>query len=419
MQSEKIDRRVVWILRWAVLIQVLFLAISSFSPRLTFRSERPETQSDFWSIAAILLMVLLLFGLSIKKIEGSITKRSFLLILYALALITIISRYSFSYAFVRRFTPMPNFTLFRWDAIFFLIIPLVFIAWQYSMREVVIYSIVIMVMEAVPIFLDRNNTAFFFAVANMLASFARSGIFFIVGWIENQLVQVQRAQHEQLAQANKKLRKFALTSEKLAQTQERNRIARELHDTLAHTLSGASVQLEAIKALFDRDPQKAKKMLTQTLENTKSGLAETRRALVDLRTSELEAYGLTKAMRNITTAAAERGGFEVEYNLDPELDMLPEDLAHCLFRTAQEAVENTLRHANPKKLTVSLQPDGENIHLVIEDDGAGFKADAVKKEHLGIRGIRERVEMLGGELTIDSKEGKGTKVMVNLMRTHD
>jgi signal transduction histidine kinase len=151
------------------------------------------------------------------------------------------------------------------------------------MREVVIYSIILMFAEGLPVFFRQEPQRLLIAAANFLGSFARSGIFVIVGWIENRLVMLQRSQQEQLVEANQKLREYALASEKLAQTQERNRLARELHDTLAHTLSSLSVQLEAIKALFDRDPAEARKMLSRTLENTKSGLADTRRALVDLR----------------------------------------------------------------------------------------------------------------------------------------
>ena len=320
---------------------------------------------------------------------------------------------------MRRPEPFQNISLFRWDAIFFLIIPLVFIAWQYSMREVVIYSIILMLAEGLPVFFQQEPQGVFFAAANFLGSFARSGIFMIVGWIENRLVMLQRSQHEQLVEANQKLRDYALASEKLAQTQERNRLARELHDTLAHTLSSSSVQLEAIKALFDRDPAEAKKMLSRTLENTKNGLAETRRALVDLRASELEAYGLTQALKNVVTSAAERAGFKTEFHLEKELDMLPEDLTHCLYRCAQEAVENTLRHANAKKVAVSLTEEGDDVILSISDDGKGFVPQEAGNDHLGIRGMRERVEMLGGRLEIASTVKKGTEIRVILKRNDD
>ena len=419
MVNSPIDKRVIQILRWAIIVQIVFLALSSFSPRILLRNNRLGIEMDYWAVVAILLMLMILGMLFIKKIEESVTHFSFLLVLYALALITVLSRHLFSLTIMRRPEPFQNISLFRWDAIFFLIIPLVFIAWQYSMREVVIYSIILMLAEGLPVFFQQEPQGVFFAAANFLGSFARSGIFMIVGWIENRLVMLQRSQQEQLIEANQKLRDYALASEKLAQTQERNRLARELHDTLAHTLSSSSVQLEAIKALFDRDPAEAKKMLSRTLENTKNGLAETRRALIDLRASELEAYGLTQALKNVVASAAERAGFKTEFHLEKELDMLPEDLTHCLYRCAQEAVENTLRHANAKKVYVSLAAEGGEVVLTIRDDGKGFVPEAAGKENLGLRGMRERVEMLGGRLEVASTVKKGTEIKVILKRSND
>ena len=419
MVNERIDKRVIQILRWSIIVQIVFLALSSFSPRILIRNNRLGIEMDYWSLLAIFLMLVILGVLYTKRFEAAITRFIFLLILYALALITIISRHLFSLTIIRRLEPFQNISLFRWDAIFFLIIPLVFIAWQYKMREVVIYSIVIMMAEGLPIFLQQEPSGVFFAAANFLGSFARSGIFIIVGWIENRLVMLQRSQHEQLIEANQKLREYALASEKLAQTQERNRLARELHDTLAHTLSSSSVQLEAIKALFDRNPAEAKKMLSKTLENTKNGLAETRRALIDLRSSELEAYGLTQAIKNVVSSAADRAGFNAEFHLEKELDMLPEDITHCLYRCAQEAMENTLQHANAKKVSVNLKAEGDDVIMSIHDNGKGFDPQEPDKEHLGIRGMRERVEILGGTLVIESAKKLGTEIKVTLKRNHD
>jgi signal transduction histidine kinase len=160
-------------------------------------------------------------------------------------------------------------------------------------------------------------------------------------------------------------------------------------------------------------------MLSRTLENTKNGLAETRRALVDLRSSELEAYGLTQALKNMVSSAADRAGFITEFHLEKELDMLPEDITHCLYRCAQEAIENTLRHANAKKVTVNLMADGDEVVLSIRDNGKGFEPQELDKEHLGIRGMRERVEMLGGTLAIESAKKQGTEIKITLKRNHD
>jgi signal transduction histidine kinase len=442
MQNEFIDRRVLQILRWSILVQLLFLLLSSFSPLFSLRANYFQVDLyDYITMGAVALMGLILLTLSFKKVEQHITKKIFLAILYSIALITILSRHIFSLS-VQRMMPNSSPTLLRWDAIFFLIIPLVFIAWQFPLKQVLLYCLVILLADTLPMIIEPNRGVLvimhdlsaksgvviaaddidrdiFFFLADFMGSFARSVILAIVGWIENSLVTVQRSQHEQLAEANLKLQKYALTSEKLAQTQERNRLARELHDTLAHTLSSTSVQLEAIKALFDRNPEQAKVMLAQTLDNTKSGLAETRRALVDLRTSELEAYGLTQALRNVFQSASERGGFKVEFHLEKGLDVLPDEVSHTIYRTAQESAENILRHANATKAEISLLADGDQIKLRIKDNGKGFDPKKVKKEQLGIRGMRERIEVLGGTFDIQSAEKSGTEITILMKMKYD
>ncbi len=436
MVKESIDRRVIQILRWSIIVQILFLLLSSFSPRFSIRNNYFEIDSvDYLSFASVALMAAILLTISIKKVEDGITKKSLLIILYSIALITIFSRHVFSFS-LRRMVPDTAPALFRWDAIFFLIIPLVFIAWQYSMRHVLIYCLVILLADFGPTLMEQNNSLSGFSqtiipddtiphhdafsiISDFMGSFARSVILGIVGWIENSLVTLQRSQHNQLVEANQKLQKYALTSEKLAQTQERNRLARELHDTLAHTLSSTSVQLEAIKALFDRDPDQAKNLLAQTLVNNKNGLAETRRALVDLRTSELEAYGLTQAIRNLGTSAAERGGFGVQFELEKGLDVLPDDVSHSIYRTVQEAFENILRHSNASQTNVKLITEDSFIRLIIRDNGKGFNVEKVKQDRLGIRGMHERIEMMGGTFEINSEPKKGTEINIRLEMKYD
>jgi signal transduction histidine kinase len=442
MKKEYIDDRVLQILRWSILVQLLFLLISSFAPRFSLQENYFKVDIiDYLTLGSIGMMGLILIAISIKNFEKRITKNGLLAILYSVALITILSRHIFSFS-VQRMMPDAPPALLRWDAIFFLIIPLVFIAWQFSLKQVLLYCLVVLAADTIPLIFEpnrglvfvlqnlpaqsggitgfeKNDREIFFLLSDFMGSFARSVILAIVGWIENSLVTVQRSQHEQLAEANLKLQKYAMTSEKLAQTQERNRLARELHDTLAHTLSSTSVQLEAIKALFDRNPEQAKALLAQTLQNTKHGLAETRRALVDLRSSELEAYGLTQAIRNIFLSTGERGGFKVEFHLDKGLDVLPDGISHTIYRTAQEAAENILRHSNASKVEVSLLTDEGRIKLTIKDNGKGFDPSKVRKEHLGIRGMRERIEMLGGAFEIQSADKEGTEINISLETKYD
>jgi len=423
MAKEIVDRRVLRILRWSLVVQIIFLFQNSFSPRL-YRLLQGSQQSINWvSILPIIVITFLLILLSITQIQNKITKSVFLAMLYLIAIMTILSR---NRAVTGDFFGPPGRTailnLFRggWETIFFLIIPLVFIAWQFSMREVIIYCVAIVFFESAPLaFPPKKENDPLFPMINFLSDIARSLTMLIVGWIMHQLVKVQRDQQLQLLEANKKLRNYALTNEKLAQTQERNRLARELHDTLAHTLSSVSVQLEATKALFDRDPVRSKKILDETLTNTKNGLIETRRTLIDLRASALESYGLAQAIRNLGTSTAERGGFEITFNLEKELDVIPDDIAHSLYRTVQEALENVLRHANATQVAITLKPTDGAIRLEISDDGHGFITAEVNDQKLGIRGMQERIEMLGGKFEIRSSEQTGTTILVELDRHED
>ena len=422
MGKEFIDKRVLNIFRWSLVVQIIFLFQSSVTPGL-YIFRRGEMPAISWiTLLPIAVVTAILALLSFNKIQGRISKPVFLTILYILAIMTILSRNLVTTGDIRGprgITPVINFFHGGWEMIFFLIIPLVFIAWQYSMREVIVYCFAIIFIEGIPLAFPAQDRDPFFSALNLMGDIARSLTMLIVGWIMHQLVKVQREQHLQLLEANKKLREYALTNEKLAQTQERNRLARELHDTLAHTLSSVSVQLEATKALFDRDPDGAKKMLDETLINTKNGLKETRRTLVDLRASELESYGLTKAIRNFGSSTAERGGFEITFNLDKGLDILPDDITHCLYRTAQEALENTLRHSNASIVSVSLLSSAGMIQLEIKDNGQGFEVGKVNIQNLGIRGMRERIEMLGGKFSISSTPKSGTSVFVTLERQDD
>jgi len=417
MAKEVMDKRVIRILRWSLVVQIIVLFQSSVSPILYDFRRGAEARIPWAAFIPVGIMALTLIILSFKKVESRITKHVFLGILYLIAIATILTRNQAIFGNFRGPGKIfPVISMFRggWETIFFLIIPLVFIAWQFSMREVIVYCVAIVIFESVPLAFPSNDRDLLFPFINVVGDVARSLTMLIVGWIMHQLVKVQREQHLQLVEANRKLRKYALTNEKLAQTQERNRLARELHDTLAHTLSSLSVQLEATKALFDRDPDGAKKMLDETLINTKNGLKETRRTLVDLRASELESYGLTQAIRNIGASTAERGGLKIQFTLDKGLDMLPDDITHSLYRTVQEALENTLRHANASQVSIKMLSDAETVRLEIKDDGQGFNTDDVSKQNLGIRGMRERIEMLGGKFSITSNTQSGTEIIITL-----
>jgi signal transduction histidine kinase len=188
-------------------------------------------------------------------------------------------------------------------------------------------------------------------------------------------------------------------------------MARELHDTLAHTLSGLTVQLETVKAYWQVDATAAQAMLDKSLEATRSGLQETRRALKSLRASPLDDLGLSLALRRLVESAGQRANLALDFSAPAQLPSLSPDVEQCIYRVAQEAVANVTHHANAKNLKVHLTLNGQDLSLLVQDDGRGFEEHLGENaEHFGLPGMRERAHLVGGQLTIDSRPGQGTTV---------
>jgi signal transduction histidine kinase len=240
-------------------------------------------------------------------------------------------------------------------------------------------------------------------------------LFSIVGYVVVRLSAAQREQRRALARKNADLAHYATTLEQLAISRERNRLARELHDTLAHTLSAMSVQLQALEVLLDGDLEAARATLRTLQDMTRQGVGEARRALGALRASPLEDLGLLEALRRLAESTAERAGLRLALDLPDSLDDLRPDLEQHLYRIAEEALANVVRHANAATLTVRLRQRGDGVTLLIADDGLGFDpATATADGHYGLRGIQERARLVGGALTIDSQPGQGARLALSV-----
>lgn len=298
----------------------------------------------------------------------------------------------------------------QWMVFPFLSVPLILTAWQYRFRQVIIFCLGtalldIVILMALP---TRSEAG---ALSEAEAILARTVFFALVGYIVSNLVMAQRRQRQQLAEANRQVVRYASTLEQLAVTQERNRLARELHDTLAHTLSGLAVQLEAIATVWTDTPPRAAAMLRRALESTRTGLDETRRALRDLRTAPLESLGLTLAVRQLTEEAAARGGLLARLDLAEAMNALPPEVEQCFYRVAQEALENVVRHANARWVMVSLRQTDDGLLLEVADDGHGFQEDAVASDYqFGLRGMRERARLIGAQLEVVSRPDQGAAI---------
>lgn len=296
----------------------------------------------------------------------------------------------------------------------FLLFLMLVISWQYNFRAVMLFLAVVGLLDFVLVILVLGYTDMTAAEYGETVLYDMVA-FLAVGYIISRVMKGQRTQRQSLRQANTELAHYAATLERLTVSQERNRMARELHDTLAHTLSGMAVQLEAVQTLWDSSPAEARAMLAKAVTATRSGLTETRRALQSLRASPLEDLGLALALRDLAETASARAGLRLEWNLPETLPKLSSDVEQGIYRVAQEAFQNIVRHAAAHQVRVNWSRQNETVTLTISDDGRGFFVEEVDgKGHFGLRGMRERASMLGADLELISHPGQGTTVKLIL-----
>lgn len=297
-----------------------------------------------------------------------------------------------------------------WVLVQFLVL---FVAWQYNLFWTMCTGIGLTLLDAALYFPVVKTSATFYPFYSTLVVgrlFAVTGAGLAFAW----LMKRQREHRAALAEANQKLIQYAATTEQLAVSQERNRLARELHDTLAHSLSAVTVQLEAVQSLWEVKPAAARKILNQALQATRSGLSEARRALQALRATPLEDLGLAMAIRELAKSTAARGNLRLELDVQNHWKNLSLEVEQCVYRVAQEALTNVARHADAKSLRVSLRHDSGNLILLIADNGRGFDPAQANDVRYGLVGLRERAEIFGGRLEVESRPGQGASVKLTL-----
>jgi len=292
-----------------------------------------------------------------------------------------------------------------------LFVALALVAWEYRMIHIVFFSITTALFELLLILLRavefQNIYVLVFIAIVRTISFIALGIFI------NLLVTQLRSQQESLREANANLTHYASTLEQLTVSRERNRLARELHDTLAHSLTALSVSLETVKAYFDIDREKTRELIDVSLESTRKGVDETRRALKSLRSSDLEDLGLGLALQRVAESAASRFHLDLELGLPNPMPSLSPDVEQTIYRITQEAIQNVTSHSRAKKFSLHLEHN-HHTTLTILDDGIGFDPSKNSSGRFGLVGMRERAELAGGKLKIDSIKGKGTKVVLEI-----
>lgn len=291
-----------------------------------------------------------------------------------------------------------------------LIFPLITTAWQYSFPIVFLFFVVLGFLDPLLIILvNESFTTDIYGAFN--ASLVRILALGAVGFMITELRGQQRKERLALEEANRKLEEYAQASERLAASRERNRIARDLHDTLAHTLSGLAIQLEAAETVVPPENDRLKSMIDKARTTVRNGLSETRRSLKALRASPLDDLGLSLALQRLADDAGGRDNVMVEADLPKENPDWSKNLEEGAYRIAQEALENIVRHAYASKAELVLTGDNESLVLTISDNGRGFEPGRHPEDgRYGLRGMKERATTLNGILTVESQSGKGTTI---------
>src|SRR5829696_3777259 len=204
-------------------------------------------------------------------------------------------------------------------------------------------------------------------------------------------------------------------STRLGAVEERNRLAREIHDTLAQGLTATGLQLESAEALLEEsDAERAREPLRRALSLTRSNLDEARRSVLDLRAAPLEGRSLPEALKTLVDRWEAETAVATRFRTVNGSRPLPPRVEAALYRVCQEALTNIASHAGASRVTVRLVATPETVQLIVRDDGHGFDPSSVRDDRHGIVGMRERVEMLGGSLETESAPGEGTRLDVTV-----
>jgi len=202
-------------------------------------------------------------------------------------------------------------------------------------------------------------------------------------------------------------------AQQVAVLEERQRIARELHDSVSQALYGIGLGAETARELLQRDPRQAVEPLNYVLSLAEAGLSEMRALVFELRPDSLQREGLVAALNKQAAALKARHGLEVIASLGQEPD-LPIEIKEALYRIAQEATNNVVKHAQARRVEIRLEQEGDTVSLTVQDDGAGFDPQADYPGHVGLLSMQERAQKLGGTLEVESAPNSGARLTVTL-----
>jgi signal transduction histidine kinase len=241
---------------------------------------------------------------------------------------------------------------------------------------------------------DVQSSATTFLLIGLLIVFLLTGLVF--------LAALNAGRARELAALNRQ-------AGQLAALQERQRLARELHDSVSQALYGIGLGARTARAVLERSPEKGGEAMDYVLSLAEAGLTEMRALIFELRPESLASEGLVTALGKQAAALRARHQIQVQTVFGDE-PAVPLEAKEALYRVAQEALNNAARHAHARQVELRLESADGSVRLLVLDDGQGFDPKKDYPGHLGLRSMRERVERLGGRLTIESAPGSGARV---------
>ena len=287
---------------------------------------------------------------------------------------------------------------------------------------VILYITVILESINMPLDLKYQSHPIVNVVYNTLIVFAFGSL---GRYIEEEKMRKKEAQglydrlrvsEDSLKIAYEKLELYSETLEELTILRERNRISREIHDSVGHTLSTIIIQLQALPYVFTNDYDKGKAMIDGVVEFTKNGLENVRRTVKELKPTDFDNLQGIFALKEMASNFEKMTGVKVRLILSREKWILNSDQSFTIYRIAQEALSNSLRHGKAASVDISLQFFHDVLYLYIKDNGIG--TSEVNKG-FGLKGTEDRVKSLGGNMNIHTEMGKGFEIDITIPRVEN
>lgn len=242
-------------------------------------------------------------------------------------------------------------------------------------------------------------------------------VFLVAAILTSQLASALRRRVEQAGERERELRRLYEQAKELAALQERQRLARELHDSVSQVLYSMSLGAHTVlDTLQEKEYEQAQASTEYVLKLAEAGLAEMRALIFELRPESLEREGLVAALNRQVAVLRTRHKLAVECEVEEEPD-LPLEHKEALYRIAQEALHNIIKHARASSVSLRLLVSEDELLLVVRDNGRGFETSGAFPGHLGLRSMQERVARTGGTLSVESAPGQGTTIRVRLPRS--